>query len=479
MIKVLCFPLTKIFLFLTGFLGFASALRTQSVTFNAVFQTTDWLNEWMMLGLIPGIIIFTVSISLFLLSVWKTKKNKRNEIVLRLWRSLDGILLVLFTTYIVVYILITAYYGWREFGVILLMLLAYALAVLVTSEITARLRDKDLIATLYWVQFFRTHPIWRPLSFLFALLLAVNIFIMIVYSFELGNYFGLRAFSYIYRISYVHDAHWERSGLELANALVVLAAITLTALTYYMKYLLDVEARFARSNVDKIRAEQFKSELITNVSHDIRTPLTSIINYVDLLKALPLENEANEYVDVLVKKSGRLKILIDDLIEASKAGTGNVRVLLLEVNLAELVGQIAGEFDEQYIAKDLTLVLRGTDEPVIVKCDNRHIWRVLENIFSNTVKYALPGTRVFAELSARDSSVIFTLKNTSATPIDEPSESLAEQFIRGDRSRESTGSGLGLYIAKNLAELMGCKFEIRTSGDLFEIEIVFTASDFL
>jgi len=473
MIKILCFPLTKLALFITGFLGLASALRTRSVTFDAVFRTTDWLNEFMMLGFIPGIIILTVSLALLLFAVWKTKKKNQNEIFLRIWRSIDGILLVLFSAYIVINLLITAYNGWREFGVILLMLIAYALAVLVASEIIARLRDKELINTLYWVRFFRTHPIWRPLSFLLAILVAANLFMIVIFSHEVGNYFGLRAFSYLLRISFVHDAHWERPGFDLGNTMVILAAITLTALTYYMKYLLDVEARFARANEEKLRTERFKSELITNVSHDIRTPLTSIINYVDLLKALPLENEAEEYVDVLVKKSERLKILIDDLMEASKAGTGNVQLELQEVNIAELIGQIAGEFDEQYISHNLTLVLRGTEEAVTVQSDSRYIWRVMENIFSNTIKYSLPGTRVFAELEAVDNTVLFTLKNTSLAPIDVPAESLSEQFIRGDRSRKSTGSGLGLYIAKNLAELMTCTFNIKASGDLFEIKITF------
>ena len=164
-------------------------------------------------------------------------------------------------------------------------------------------------------------------------------------------------------------------------------------------------------------------------------------------------------------------------MDASKAGTGNVQVELQEINLIELIGQIAGEFDEQFTGRDITLVLRLPDEPVLIYADSRHMWRAMENIFANAVKYALAGTRVFAELICRKNTVMFSLKNTSGIPIDVSSESLTEQFIRGDRARESEGSGLGLYIAKSLVELMGGTFAIRVSGDLFEVEIVFGESE--
>lgn len=165
-------------------------------------------------------------------------------------------------------------------------------------------------------------------------------------------------------------------------------------------------------------------------------------------------------------------MLIDDLMEASKAGTGNINVSREQLNLTELIGQIAGEFDDQFAARDLSLVLRQPDEPVHALADSRHVWRTLENLFSNAAKYALPGTRVFAEIQARDDGAVFTLKNVSQHPIDELSgDALAEQFIRGDRARCTDGSGLGLYIAKSLIEQMGGTLMIQISGDLFEISV--------
>jgi len=426
----------------------------------------------MRFGFIPGILLFGISVALLLFSVWRTKPKSHKEAIFRLWRDLDGILLILFAVFIALYLLSTAYKNWTALGVVALPVLAYFVIILAATEIVARLRDKDIYRTFYWIRFFRAHPIWRPLGFLFALMLVGNLILMIIFIHEVGEQLGLRGYTYFIRVSFSYGRFWERAGMDLRTVQSFFSAATLIALTYFMTYLLGIETRFARANAEQVRAERFKSELITNVSHDIKTPLTSIINYVDLLKAQQLEDEAKEYVTVLDKKSARLKALIDDLMDASKAGTGNVQVDLQEVNLAELIGQIAGEFDEQFIANDLTLVLRGADEPVFVQSDSRHLWRVLENLFANTVKYGLSGTRVFAELTHKESGVVFTLKNTSNTPIDVSTESLAEQFIRGDRARESEGSGLGLYIAKSLVELMGCTFEIRISGDLFEVEIV-------
>jgi len=239
-----------------------------------------------------------------------------------------------------------------------------------------------------------------------------------------------------------------------------------------------MSAEYDKANAGKIRAERFKAELITNVSHDIRTPLTSIINYVDLLKALPVEHpDFTEYVGILDRKAARLKTLIDDLMEASKASTGNMNVDMREIDLCEIAGQIAGEFDEQFTERNLTLVLRQPDQPVTANADSGHLWRVLENLFGNMAKYALPGTRVFAEIGLCDGKPTISLKNTSQNPIDQSGgDMLTEQFIRGDRARQAEGSGLGLYIAKSLVELMGGRFEIRASGDLFEVEIAFGES---
>jgi signal transduction histidine kinase len=255
---------------------------------------------------------------------------------------------------------------------------------------------------------------------------------------------------------------------------MVISSTMVLALDYFRSVVLALAGEYDRANEEKIRAERFKTELITNVSHDIRTPLTALISYVDLLKGLPVEHEGfTEYVGVLEKKSARLKTLIDDLMEASKATTGNVGVNLERVDLAEIVGQIAGEFEEQFAERDLALVFPQPSQPVFVQADSRHLWRALENLFANVVKYALPKTRVFADIALRDDGAWFTLKNTSQSPIELSGDALTEQFIRGDRARQTEGSGLGLYIAKSLMELMGGDLTIHTVGDLFEAELRF------
>jgi len=249
--------------------------------------------------------------------------------------------------------------------------------------------------------------------------------------------------------------------------------------------MLNIAAEYDKASVEKIQAERFKSELITNVSHDIKTPLTSIINYVDLLTTVGLQGRAAEYVNVLVRKSSRLKILIEDLMEASKAGTGNLRVEAQELSLAEIIGQVAGEFEDSFYERGLTLVIRQPEAAIacanndastqiMVFADSRHLYRTLENLFSNVTKYAQKSTRVFAEITPmpHDGIVRFTLQNTSAIPIEMSDGALTEQFIRGDKARHTEGSGLGLYIAKSLVELMSGSLDIRVVGDLFWVEVV-------
>ena len=255
---------------------------------------------------------------------------------------------------------------------------------------------------------------------------------------------------------------------------LILPTIMIAVLTYFCRFILSLSEEYEMANAEKIRSERFKVELITNVSHDIRSPLTTIINYVDFLKTLPIENsDFTEYVGVLDSKSSRLKVLIDDLMEASKASTGNLSLEKKEIDLVEIIGQIAGEFDDKFAERDLALVFPQPTEPLIANADSRHLWRVLENLFGNAAKYALQGTRVFAELSQRGGKPVFVLKNTSQEPLDLCGDELVEQFIRGDRARQTEGNGLGLYIAKSLMDLMGGQLFIRTNGDLFEAELLF------
>lgn len=220
---------------------------------------------------------------------------------------------------------------------------------------------------------------------------------------------------------------------------------------------------------ERMKSERMKSELITNVSHDLKTPLTSIINYVDLLKKEDIANErAVEYIEVLDRKSQRLKKLTEDLVEASKASTGALAVEREELDLVQLAEQAKGEYQEKLAAHRLTLVADLPAEPLWVEADGRHLWRVLDNLLGNCVKYALEGTRVYLTLAPWDGQAVLSLKNISREELNIPADQLMERFVRGDESRATEGSGLGLSIAKSLTELQGGAFALSVDGDLFK-----------
>lgn len=225
---------------------------------------------------------------------------------------------------------------------------------------------------------------------------------------------------------------------------------------------------------DKVKSERFKTELITNVSHDIKTPLTSIVNYVDLIKKEECDNEnINQYINVLDRQSKRLKKLIEDLVEASKASTGNLSVELTKCNLSLLINQAIGEYAERFELKNLQFVQAIENQEIYVLADGRRLWRVFDNLLNNICKYAMPGTRVFIELKCDNGKAVITFKNISEMPLTVSGDELTERFVRGDRSRNTEGSGLGLSIAKSLTELQNGSFEIDIDGDLFKAIITF------
>ncbi|MCI9680838.1 MAG: HAMP domain-containing histidine kinase [Lachnospiraceae bacterium] len=223
-----------------------------------------------------------------------------------------------------------------------------------------------------------------------------------------------------------------------------------------------------------VKDERLKTDLITNVSHDIKTPLTSIINYVDLLKREDIPNErARNYIAILEDKSQRLKHLTDDLVEASKISSGNVKLELVRINFQELINQTNGEFSEKFEERELQLVVNMPREPVIIEADGRRLWRIIENLYGNVAKYAMPGTRVYVELTVVGHMVRFHIKNISEQPLNIDAGELTERFIRGDVARSTEGSGLGLSITKTLTELQKGSFDIYLDGDLFKVTIIF------
>ena len=220
--------------------------------------------------------------------------------------------------------------------------------------------------------------------------------------------------------------------------------------------------------------ERLKSELITNVSHDIKTPLTSIINYVDLIKRENIENEkVKEYIKVLDEKSQRLKHLTEDLVEASKANTGNLNLDMEKIDFMQLIHQTIGEFQDKFEERQLKTVVKLDKSPVWIYADGRRVWRVMENLLQNIYKYAMPQTRVYIESVTTSKKTTVTIKNISENPLNIPASELTERFIRGDVARTTEGSGLGLSIAKSLTELMNGTFELYLDGDLFRVSIGF------
>ena len=247
-------------------------------------------------------------------------------------------------------------------------------------------------------------------------------------------------------------------------------------------YVNDIASGFSNAIQESLKSERLKTELITNVSHDIKTPLTSIINYVDLLKKENIQNEkAKEYIKILDQKSQRLKKLTEDLVEASKVSSGNVKLNIESINIKELFNQTIGEFKDRFEAKDLKIEVQMPSEDIKIKADSRYLYRIIENLFSNITKYALDSSRVYIDVvennkkkdkdSGNNKYVNISIKNISKDKLNISSDELMQRFVRGDKSRYTEGSGLGLSIAKSLTEIQGGKFEIIIDGDLFKVEI--------
>lgn len=225
---------------------------------------------------------------------------------------------------------------------------------------------------------------------------------------------------------------------------------------------------------EAMKNERLKTDLITNVSHDIKTPLTSIINYVAILKQSDIADpKIQGYLDILEAKAQRLKTLTEDVVEASKVSSGNISLEYMDVDLVEMIQQTEGEMAEKFEARNLKMIVNLPAEPAVVHVDGRRMWRVLENIFGNTAKYAMPGTRVYADLKLEEDTVDLSLKNVSEHQLNISADELTERFIRGDLSRSSEGSGLGLSIAQSLTTMQGGTFNLYLDGDLFRVNIRF------
>ena len=241
----------------------------------------------------------------------------------------------------------------------------------------------------------------------------------------------------------------------------------------------DIAGGLSNAIQEKLKSERLKTELITNVSHDIKTPLTSIINYVDLLKKEKMPNEqAEEYLNILDNKSQRLKRLTEDLVEASKASSGNIKLNIEKLNVNELLKQVSGEFEDKFKSRNLEEVMSLPEKNVYINADSRYMYRILENMYSNISKYAMDNTRVYIDVIPNNNRITIQMKNISKEKLNISTEELMQRFVRGDSARNTEGSGLGLSIAKSLTELQGGEFKLYLDGDLFKVMITFAAKNY-
>lgn len=273
----------------------------------------------------------------------------------------------------------------------------------------------------------------------------------------------------------------QRGGIALANGDLSYHVDTKRLFWDFRKHgenLNSIAGGMAIAVEDRLKSERMKTELITNVSHDIKTPLTSIINYADLIGKEKVKNKKiNEYTEVLLRQSERLKRLIDDLVEASKASTGNLEVDLMPCDAATFVEQTAGEYQDRLKECDLTLVTSMPEEELRIMADGRRMYRIFDNLMNNICKYAQSGTRVYLTLEKNGDDALFVFKNTSREQLNISEDELMERFTRGDQSRNTEGNGLGLSIAKSMAELQGGSLKIVIDGDLFKANLSFPIID--
>lgn len=335
--------------------------------------------------------------------------------------------------------------------------------------------------------YFYHRTITFKVTFILCSYLAVNVFLILLSATGLFPLNLLVIFALFITLSYtIIKIAVNLSMIELGAKRMSEGEITyqipeirlLPFLRPLAQYINNISNGLSAAVEEQLKSERMKTELITNVSHDIKTPLTSIINYVDLLQKEELHNStAKEYLNVLKNKSWRLKTLIEDLVEASKASTGNISLTIEQLNLVELVRQSIGEFEDRFQEHQLDVILSVQQDPIYIIADGRNTFRIIENLLSNVNKYAMPNTRVYIDVTTKELIATVSIKNISESQLNITSEELTERFVRGDSSRNTEGYGLGLSIAKSLTTLQHGTLEIILDGDLFKVLITFPISE--
>jgi len=316
----------------------------------------------------------------------------------------------------------------------------------------------------------------------FGVISLIDLFGMIVFPRHFGDAFAYfiisRAILFlIFGVAMINMHELFKAGKNISAGATAYRLNTSRLIGHFKKHgehLVNIGEGLSVALDERMKSERLKTELITNVTHDIKTPLTSIINYVDLLSKEPSENEKSaEYIEVLTRQSNRLKKLIEDLLEASKASTGNIRSEPARTDLGILLSQSIGEYTERLTAGELETVISIPDEPVYIFADGRLLSRVFDNLISNICKYSLPHSRVYAEILTSNNNVEVIFRNISKYPLNISSNELMERFVRGDMSRSTEGSGLGLSIAQSLTETQNGKMQLFVDGDLFKVVLTF------
>ena len=326
------------------------------------------------------------------------------------------------------------------------------------------------------------HDFVRFLPFTWKIVLGFGAYVIVTFFLIMGGVYN-GAFMFMYlclQLALVLFLSWWAYGyyrLRQGTKTIARGDLEYQIDTRHMPYDLRLQAEdlnnisvgLAGAVDEKMKSERFKAELITNVSHDLKTPLTSIINYVNLLKSTQqTDPKAIDYIEVLDRKSQRLKKLTEDLVEASKASTGVLSVTREKIGMSQLIDQALAEWEEKLTDRKLTLVTTLPEGETWVYADGRHLWRVIDNLLSNCAKYAMEGTRIYLDLERGKGQVALSVKNISRDPLNVPAERLMERFVRGEESRSTEGSGLGLSIARSLTELQGGAFDLAVDGDLFK-----------
>ena len=377
--------------------------------------------------------------------------------------------------------------GGLAFGLVLALLLSFATRVKCgkwwrNTIIYRVLRFCWRIIKAVWHWFGRVGRmipiVWRTALIMAGLFFIAFILFLLMYDQSGGWLLVGLLFAIVIYVAAIFGA-WQMKGIKKAGQQLAEGNFNEKIDTTHMYWEFKSHAEnlnsigdgLAKEVAQRMKSERLKTELITNVSHDIKTPLTSIINYVDLLQKAKTEEERAEYLAVLDRQSHRLKKLTEDLVEASKASTGNMNVNLEPTNTQEIINQSFGEYSAKLEAGRLNTVISIPEPVPVVMADGRLLWRVIDNLFNNVVKYALPETRVYVDVRVEGSDAVISMKNISRAALNVSVDELLERFVRGDASRTTEGSGLGLNIAKSLTELQHGTFSINTDGDLFKAEI--------